>query len=112
MSKLLLGDEDFNQKALPILQGLGYDVTSIQELGLDRQWFSDEQVLQLCIEQDRIGLTHNWRDFRKLHAKVGRHPGIVACFQTADFQFLADRIHQYLSKQETLRNTYHKLTKG
>ncbi|NJC27614.1 DUF5615 family PIN-like protein [Neolewinella antarctica] len=112
MIKFLLADEDFNQKVIPLLRDAGYDITSIKDLGLDRQWFSDNKVLELAIEKDRIILTHNWRDFKKLHAQVETHPGILACFQTSDYIFLAERIQQHLSEQETFRSTYHKLTKA
>ena len=112
MSKLLLGDEDFNQKCLPLLRNLVYDASSIRELGLAGQYYQDEEVLKKGIELNRIVLTHNWRHFRNLHVQYKTHPGIVACFQSADAEFLANRVHLYLSSLDDCRNTYHKVARG
>ncbi|MEO0731862.1 MAG: DUF5615 family PIN-like protein [Bacteroidota bacterium] len=80
MKILSLGDEDFNHKVLAALSKVGYDVTSIKELGLDRKWYSDEEVLNTAIELGRIVLTHNKKHFIKLHRKIKYHPGIITCY--------------------------------
>lgn len=37
----------------------------------------DDRVLQRCIDEDRIIVTQNARDFRRLIGRVEMHPGLV-----------------------------------
>ena len=108
---MLLGDEDFNHKVLKILTEVPYDVTSIKELGLDRKWFSDEDVLKTAIELNRVILTHNKRDFIKLHRKAEWHPGIITCYQTADFETLAGKIISLIEGVDSFENSLFRINK-
>lgn len=104
MKILLLRDEDFNHKVLKGLADASYDVTSIKELGLDRQWFSDEDVLKMAIELGRVVLTHNKRDFIRLHRKTDEHQGIITCYQTSDHETLTSKILQLLEEVDSFEN--------
>lgn len=112
MKILLLGDEDFNQKVLALLTLAGHDVTSIKELGLDRQWLPDEEVLQIASELGRVVLTHNKNDFIKLHRSVDKHAGIITCYQTANAEKLSGKIINLLKKEEELENKLFRVYKG
>jgi len=111
MKILLLGDEDFNHKVLKGLADASYDVTSIRDLGLDRQWFSDEDVLKTAIELGRIVLTHNKRDFIRLHRKTNQHPGIITCYQTSDHDTLTGKILQLLEEVDSFENNLFRIYK-
>jgi len=58
--KLFL-DENITLKALEIFRQLGYDVESVQSLGL--KGISDEQVFEIAQIQNRILVTHNGKHF-------------------------------------------------
>lgn len=111
MKLLLLGDEDFNHKVLKVLAEASYDVTSIRELGLDRKWFSDEDVLKTAIELNRIVLTHNKKDFIKLHRNTEWHPGIITCYQTADYEVLANQVLNLLQEVDSFESKLYRINR-
>lgn len=112
MKLLLLGDEDFNHNVLERLKQEAYDVTSIKELGLDRQWFQDEDVLKKAIELNRVVLTHNKKHFIKLHRKVKIHTGIITCYQTTDYEGLVVKLLALFEKETEFENKLFRVYKG
>ena len=50
---------------------------AMHPLHVGRRGESDHAVLACCIAEDRIVVTQNARDFRKLVAQVEVHPGLI-----------------------------------
>ncbi len=50
---------------------------AIHPLHIGRRGEPDHLVVARCIEEDRVIVTQNARDFRRLIAKVNIHPGLV-----------------------------------
>lgn len=74
MVKLLL-DENLSPWAAAILRSDGHDVVHLRERG--RLGVADADVLELAFTEDRILVTANVADFRKLAAARELHAGIV-----------------------------------
>ncbi len=95
-------DEDVHPLLAQVLRERGYDVISCIEeklIGL-----SDEQQLLKAIERKRAIMTHNIRDFVKLHRKhYPSHYGIILSDQV-EFKILLRRILRFLS-QTSLETT-------
>jgi predicted nuclease of predicted toxin-antitoxin system len=53
----------------------GFDAVHVQELGM--RGASDANVLARAIAEDRIVMTGNADDFRKLGAQTAAHPGLA-----------------------------------
>jgi predicted nuclease of predicted toxin-antitoxin system len=82
--------------ALPVvleLRRLGHDILTSLDAGNANRSVPDSEVLAFATAQHRILLTHNRRDFLRLHETGGRHAGMVLCTFDPDFISLAHRIH-------------------
>ena len=89
---LLYADEDFPRPAVACLRALGHDVATVSERG--RSGRIDEQVLEDATVEGRVVLTHNRKDFERLHRTSQEHPGIISCTRDdEDHTALANRIH-------------------
>lgn len=74
MVKLLL-DENLSPRAAVQLRADGFDVVHLRERG--RLGMSDPDVLELAFAEDRVLVTANVADFRKLASAREIHAGIV-----------------------------------
>lgn len=74
MVKLLL-DENISPRAAIDLRADGHDVVHLRERG--RLGIADPEVLELAFGEDRILVTANVSDFRKLAAARDIHAGII-----------------------------------
>ncbi len=74
MVKLLL-DENLSPRVAIELRADGHDVAHLRERG--RLGIADAQVLELAFREDRMLVTANVGDFRKLAAAREVHAGIV-----------------------------------
>jgi len=73
-------DEDVRPLLAEIMRGRGYDVVSCVEKGA--LGLTDEEQLKIAIKAKRAFLTHNIKDFVRLHKKLdGSHFGIILCNQ-------------------------------
>lgn len=73
-------DEDVRPLLADILRTRGFDVVSA--VSTHRIGLTDEEQLDTAIEQRRALLTHNIRDFVRLHTKLtSRHSGIIVSSQ-------------------------------
>ena len=88
----LYADENFPVPAVLSLRGLGHDVLTAQEAGQSGKAIPDEAVLAFAHAEGRALLTHNRKDFRKLHNRGLSHSGLVVCTTDSDFEGLAHRI--------------------
>lgn len=99
----LYTDEDFNNLAVKVLKEMGYDIKTSQEEGKARQWLDDETQLAYAISQGRAILTHNHKDFQKLH-KENQHSGIISCTHNNNYKQLAQRIDEQIKNKLSLHN--------
>ena len=95
-AKLYL-DEDVRPLLAEILSSRGYDVISATQKR--RVGLTDYQQLEFAIHEERTFVTHNVRDFIKLHqAYSERHHGIVVSNQ--DFlNVILRRLLCFLAKE-------------
>src|SRR5436305_14260485 len=99
----LYADEDFPFGAVQILRSGGHDVLTVQEAG--RQGKSDSEVLADATADDRAVLTHNHRDYKRLHARGLPHAGIISCIRDdADLPGLAQRIDNAVTAALNLKD--------
>jgi predicted nuclease of predicted toxin-antitoxin system len=68
-------DEDLSPQLVSRCHGRGYDATSSRDRGaLGRL---DHEIARLCYEEDRVLVTGNEGDFRRLCERQEIHPGLV-----------------------------------
>ena len=92
---LLYADEDFSHHVVEELRRLGHDVLTVQEDG--RRGTPDPGVLARARVLGRVVLTHNRRDFERLHRQGVSHRGIVsATHDPHNDAALALRMHNVL----------------
>jgi predicted nuclease of predicted toxin-antitoxin system len=83
LSLKLLIDEDSQDKLLvKFLLDAGYDLITANQAGLMGQ--SDSIVLNYAVNNNRVLLTLNCRDFKALHEANPTHPGILAVYRDFD----------------------------
>ena len=90
---LLYADENFPLPASVALRAAGHDVLTAQEDGRAGFGIPDPDVLARATALGRAVLTHNRKDYFKLHAAAPAHAGIVACKEDLDYPALAARVH-------------------
>jgi predicted nuclease of predicted toxin-antitoxin system len=98
----LYANENFPLAVVQHLREMGHRVLTSLEAGTANQRISDEQVLAFATREKRAILTHNRRDFKKLHRRKPNHAGIIICTNDADFEALASRIEQGIKQNEPL----------
>lgn len=114
MEASFLADEHFDSACCNRLRAKGHDVITVRSLNVDKRgdgWsdagdgWSDAEVLAEARRLNRVLLTDNVRDFRKLHREVHWHEGIVICAPEADAQKKADRIDRIVRELMRQRNS-------
>jgi hypothetical protein len=100
----LYADENFPFDVVTALRLLGHDALTAQEAGQANQGIPDPAVLAYAIRLGRAVLTHDRRDYIKLHTRTRQHCGIVVCTRDDDIAALAQRIHQALLAESPLDN--------
>ena len=99
----LYADENFPQRAVQELRVLGHDVRTLRQDGKAGQRYPDDCVLRDAATLRRVLVTHDRKDFRRLHERGEiPHRGIVLCTQDHDPKRLAANIHAALSKEDTM----------
>lgn len=77
--KLYLDDDSVAAKLVALLRHAGHDVQIPADVGIAGE--DDPVHLTYAVLQDRVLLSHNYRDFEQLHDLVmavqGHHPGIL-----------------------------------
>jgi predicted nuclease of predicted toxin-antitoxin system len=80
LSLKLLIDEDSQAKLLiRLLRNAGHDLVTISEAFLEG--INDDDVLNYARENERVVVTHNVKDFERLHKINDNHPGIIAIYR-------------------------------
>jgi predicted nuclease of predicted toxin-antitoxin system len=90
----LYADEQFPYEVVEHLRNFGNDVLTVQEAGNANLKIPDDLVLEFARSNDRIVLTLNRKDFKRLHRSHPNHAGIIICTDDADRIALAERIHE------------------
>jgi len=68
-------DEDLSPTLVAECHEAGYDASCSRDRG--RLGGSDREVVELCMDEDRILVTNNATDFLGLAEEAGLHPGLV-----------------------------------
>ena len=90
-------DEDVRPLLAEILSARGYDAVSA--IGRRRQGLRDRQQLEISIREQRTFVTHNIRDFARLHPHfANRHYGIIFSDQES-LNILLKRLLHFVSKE-------------
>ncbi len=74
----LYADEDIPRPLVEQLRALGHDVLTALEAGQANQSIEDGDVRTHATSLGRAVLTHNRKDFKRLHAASSGHAGIVS----------------------------------
>ena len=107
----LYADENFPYPTVLELRRLGHDVITVQEAGKAGKKTEDEAVLAQAGTDGRAVLTHDRKDFVRLHDHEPVHGGIVVCTVDLDFQGLAARIHKAIHRNPQLAGRLIRVTR-
>ncbi len=97
-------DEQFPLRVVKYLRDLGHDVLTVQEAGNANLKIPDDRVLAFATNNNRVVLTLNRKDFKRLHRSQSSHAGIIICTDDADKNGLARRIHVAILAESLLSN--------
>lgn len=108
----VLADEHFPLGVVNALRRLGHDVLTVRQTNVSKSGDAtpDELVLQFAAQQQRIVLTRNRRDYRRLHLENARHAGILCCKEPGEQseKKAARQIDKFL-KQNDMNSRFEKL---
>ena len=88
----LYTNENFPETAVLVLRSLGHDVLTSLEAGNANARIPDDAALEFAHRNDRIFVTQDRVDFRRLHNDGFEHSGLVICTDDADFERLARHV--------------------
>ncbi len=88
----LYADEQFPFEVVEYLCNLGHDVLTVQAAGNANLKIPDDRVLEFATSNDRVVLTLNRKDFKRLHKSQSNHAGIIICTDDDNRYPLAARI--------------------
>jgi hypothetical protein len=88
----LYADENFPYPVVVAVRRAGRDVLTAAGARKSGQSIPDEEVLAFAHAPGRAVLTHNRKDFRRLHQAAIPHSGMILCTEDSDFDALAARI--------------------
>ncbi len=95
-------DENFPLRTVAELRNLGHNVLTASDDEKANQAIPDEEVLARAVELERCVLTHNRLDFKRLHARLPNHFGIIICTENPDRIELARLINEKAAKYPNL----------
>jgi predicted nuclease of predicted toxin-antitoxin system len=94
--------------ALPVvteLRRLGHDVLTSFDAERANSAVPDPEVLAFAASEERILLSHNRRDFLRLHRRrTSPHGDMVLCTVDVDFLSLALRIHDAVTAKGDIQD--------
>ena len=108
---LLYADENFPFPVVLALRAAGHDVLTALADGRAGTGVPDPDVLARATALGRAVLTHNRKDYFRLHAAASTHAGIVACKEDLAYQALADRIQAAVAATPDLAGTLIRVVK-
>jgi predicted nuclease of predicted toxin-antitoxin system len=98
----LYADEQFPYEVVEHLRNFGHDVLTVQEAGKANLKIPDDLVLDFAGSNERVVLTLNRKDFKRLHRSHPDHSGIIICTDDGDRMALAERVHAAILSEEIL----------
>lgn len=104
-------DENFPYPAVLELRRLGHDVMTVQEAGKAGQKTKDAVILARAGADGRTVVTHDRKDFVRLHAHEPGHGGIIVCTVDPDFEGLAARIDKAITGESKLAGRLIRVTR-
>jgi len=99
----LYADENFPLRVIQELRRSGLDVLTALEDGRANLSLTDQAILARATELNRVILTLNRRDFKRLHLQIPNHAGIIICTEDPDRIGQAQRIVDSISRVEEFR---------
>jgi predicted nuclease of predicted toxin-antitoxin system len=112
MKARLYANENFPLQVVTALQQLGHDVLTTKDAGKSNEGIPDEAVLAFAISEKRAVLTHNRKDFIRLHHRDSNHEGIIVCTDNPNFAELAQKLDELLKSISTLRGQLFRVNRG
>lgn len=112
MTARLYSNENFPLPAVEALRQLGHDVLTTRDVGKANEGIPDDEVLRFASETGRAVITHNRKDFIRLHMIYPNHAGIIVCTENPDFAVLADKIHAALTTVESMKGQLLRVNRG
>src|SRR5262249_38033727 len=101
MSQLFI-DEDIPRPIALMLRQFGHDVVTTEDAG--RKSAGDPSQLAYAASIGRIIITHNMKDYKRLHRHVPGHSGIIASTrEDTNHAGVAQRIHQRLIAEPDMK---------
>jgi hypothetical protein len=98
-------DENIPLQTVAELRRLSHDVLTSLDAGRANASVPDSEVLAFAAAEHRILLSHNRRDFLRLHRhRTADHAGIVLCTFDPDFSRQAQRIHDTVTAAPEMLN--------
>ena len=95
-------DEQFPYEVVEHLRDLDHDVLTVKEAGNANLKIPDDEVLAFASSNERVVLTLNRKDFKRLHRVQPSHAGIIICTDDVNRYGLAKRIHAAILAAEPL----------
>ena len=95
-------DEQFPYAVVEYLRNFGHDVLTVQEAGNANLKIPDDRVLDFAGSKERVVLTLNRKDFKRLHKSHPDHAGIIICTDDGDRKALAERKHAAILREGIL----------
>ncbi|HET6382766.1 MAG TPA: DUF5615 family PIN-like protein [Armatimonadota bacterium] len=98
----LIADENFDHRIVRALRLLGHDILTLPEPSLSPAGAADASVIAIATAHGRAVLTHNRRDFVRLHRSTAEHGGIIVVSPDPDPPAVAMRLHLALNQHPDL----------
>ena len=108
----IYSNENVAKSVVDRLRELGHDVLTSHEAGKANLGVSDEQVLAFAHSDDRVLITNNRQDFRRLDGDGRPHVGVVEFTVDIEFSALASRIDGALRDPHARGRFYMSVTKS
>ncbi len=108
----LYSNENFPLPVVEELRRLGHDVLTTRDAGKSNEGIPDDEVLRFATENGRAVITHNRRDFIRLHRQSPYHAGIIVCTDNPDFPALAAKVHAQLVAMASLQGQLVRVNRG
>lgn len=107
----LYADENFPLPIVEFLRLAGHDVLTVAEAGKAGLGIPDEDVLAFAVNEERVILTRNWDDFRRMHRFHPNHCGIIICKEDLNTERQALRIAEAIAREENLKGQLIRITR-
>lgn len=104
-------DENVALRLVEFLEAYGHDIFTVYQAGRANLGLGDDVVVSDAAARERVALTNNRKDFRKLHRDGHNHVGIVEYTIDIDLEGLASRIHAAISDSRAVGRFYASVTK-